>query len=51
MMVMHDEEDINDVWKKIWQLKVQERVKSFVWMFGHDRLLTNFQKSMKGMGE
>lgn len=27
-------------WLKIWRLKVQRRVKVFVWLVAHDRVLT-----------
>lgn len=37
-------------WWKIWKLKVQERVHYFVWLMSHDRLLTNYDKSLKGLG-
>jgi hypothetical protein len=29
------------VWKKIWRLNVTERVRCFIWLFMHSRLLTN----------
>jgi hypothetical protein len=34
----------------IWRLRVPERVKTFVWLLHHDRLLTNFNKSKMGLG-
>jgi hypothetical protein len=33
------------IWKKIWKLQIPERVRSFVWLMKHDRLLTNYRKS------
>jgi hypothetical protein len=41
---------INLVWLQIWRLKVPERVKSFVWLVKHDRLLTNDRKHIMGLG-
>lgn len=35
----------------MWKVKVQEKVKSFAWVLGHNRLLTNLQKSHKGLGD
>lgn len=28
-------------WKRIWQLKAQERIKVFMWLLAHDKILTN----------
>jgi hypothetical protein len=42
--------DIDDSWKKIWKLKVPERVRMFVWWMHHERILTNFHKSRMGLG-
>lgn len=28
-------------WKRIWKLKVQQCVKTFIWTLSHDRILTN----------
>lgn len=28
-------------WKKVWSLKVQQRIKLFVWLLAHRKLLTN----------
>lgn len=33
-------------WSKVWDLKVPERVRYFVWILKHDRLLTNHQISI-----
>jgi hypothetical protein len=38
------------MWKKIWKLQVPERVRSFIWLLKHGRLLTNYRKSKMGMG-
>ncbi|CAI8583459.1 unnamed protein product [Vicia faba] len=37
-------------WNKIWKALVPKRCKSFLWILKHDRLLTNFSKSKKGLG-
>lgn len=29
-------------WRMIWKLQVQQRVKAFLWILAHDRLLTNY---------
>jgi hypothetical protein len=36
-----DVHTIDPVWHQIWRLNVPERVRAFVWMVKHDRLLTN----------
>ncbi|PNY05394.1 ribonuclease H [Trifolium pratense] len=38
-----DEWDV--VWRRIWRLQVLERVRSFIWLVRHDRLITNYRKS------
>ncbi|KAK2379785.1 Polynucleotidyl transferase, ribonuclease H superfamily protein [Trifolium repens] len=42
--------EINFLWRKIWKLHVAERVRSFIWLVLHERLLTNYRKSKMGMG-
>jgi hypothetical protein len=42
-------EDEN-VWSKIWKLQMSERVRSFIWLLKHDRLLTNYRKSKMQLG-
>ncbi|MCH79274.1 putative non-LTR retroelement reverse transcriptase [Trifolium medium] len=32
-------------WLNIWKLQVPERVRSFIWLVRHDRLITNYRKS------
>lgn len=39
-----------DDWKKIWKLKVMERIQYFVWKMQHDGLLTNQKKARMGLG-
>lgn len=51
MMATHEDEKKIEGCRKIWKVKVQEKVKSFAWVLGHNRLLTNLQKSHKGLGD
>jgi hypothetical protein len=37
-------------WKKIWSLQIPERIRSFIWLLKHGRLLTNFRKSKMSLG-
>jgi hypothetical protein len=39
----------NSVWHKIWKIKVPERIRAFIWLAMHDRLLTNSNKSKMGL--
>lgn len=41
---------VEEEWKMIWKIIDLERCRSFVWLMNHDRLLTNFRKSKKGLG-
>jgi hypothetical protein len=45
-----DVHTIDLVWHQIWRLNVPERVRAFVWMVKHDRLLTNERKHQMGLG-
>lgn len=36
-------------WSLIWKLRVQQRIKDFLWLVSHDRLLTNFARWHWGM--
>lgn len=41
----------HNIWNQIWRLRVEVRVKFFIWIvFLHERLLTNFQKSKMRIG-
>lgn len=44
------EDSVNEGWMMVWMLNVPERVRTFMWLLKHDRLLTNLSKSRKGMG-
>lgn len=37
-------EDQWDGWLLIWKLRVQQRVKVFIWMLAHGSILTNFRR-------
>lgn len=37
------------IWKSIWKLNVQERVKIFIWELSHSRLLTNEARWKQGL--
>lgn len=49
-MMQVENNSVDHGWKKIWRLRVLERVKTFVWLLKHGRLLTNHSKSRKGLG-
>lgn len=34
-------EEIWPGWKRIWKLKIQQRIKTFLWLLAHDLILTN----------
>ncbi|KAF7823639.1 ribonuclease H [Senna tora] len=42
------EQSIN--WRNIWNWKRLERVKSFLWLCGHNKILTNAARRHRGMG-
>jgi hypothetical protein len=41
--------DAQPVWNKVWKLNVPERIRTFIWMVVHNRLLTNSLKSVMGL--
>jgi ribonuclease HI len=41
--------DDYSVWSKVWKLMIPERVKAFMWMAMHNRLITNSLKSKMGL--
>jgi hypothetical protein len=45
-----DIEGTGVVWQHIWKLKVPERVRAFIWLIKHGRLLTNERKNRMGLG-
>jgi hypothetical protein len=38
-------EEVTSNWKKAWRINVPERVRSFMWLMMHERLLTNALKN------
>jgi hypothetical protein len=41
---------MDTVWQHIWRLKVLVRVRAFIWIVKHGRLLTNERKYRMGLG-
>ncbi|CAN1786718.1 Putative ribonuclease H protein At1g65750 [Linum perenne] len=41
--------DLQELWTKIWKLRGPNRVKHFLWLAGHDRLLTNEQRVKRNL--
>jgi ribonuclease HI len=39
-----------NVWKTIWKLQVPERVRCFIWLLKHGRILTNYRKNKMKLG-
>jgi hypothetical protein len=39
----------DDIWKYMWKLQVTERVKYFMWLVCHDRILTNSRRARMGL--
>ncbi|GAU34558.1 hypothetical protein TSUD_219420 [Trifolium subterraneum] len=40
-----NDEERDEGWLNIWRLQVPERVRSFIWLVRHNRLITNYRKS------
>lgn len=38
----------DDVWHRIWKLRVPDRIQAFIWLIKHERLLTNDKLSKWG---
>ncbi|XP_045810455.1 uncharacterized protein LOC123904892 [Trifolium pratense] len=45
MLCNFNDDEWDVVWRRVWRLQVPERVRSFIWLVKHDRLLTNYRKS------
>ncbi|KAF7844979.1 putative ribonuclease H protein At1g65750 family [Senna tora] len=41
----------HDFWKHLWKWKGMEKVRSFLWLCGHDRLLTNVARMWRGIAD
>ncbi|KAF7815419.1 ribonuclease H [Senna tora] len=39
----------NKVWSRIWHLHVPQRIRSFLWLCAHNKLLTNEERAKRGM--
>ncbi|MCH79377.1 putative non-LTR retroelement reverse transcriptase [Trifolium medium] len=50
IMCNFDDEHVDVLWSKIWKLNVPERIRQFIWIVKHDRLLTNSRKNKMGLG-
>ncbi|KAF7806896.1 protein lin-12 [Senna tora] len=44
-----DEDQPNRYWRLLWKWKGMERIRSFLWLCGHDRLLTNEARKRRGL--
>ncbi|KAK8562688.1 hypothetical protein V6N12_010759 [Hibiscus sabdariffa] len=42
---------VNKVWKKVWQLRVPQWVRVFIWLSLHERLLTNAEQVLRHCAE
>lgn len=49
-LTSHNEVAVDQDWAKIWRIDISERVRSFLWLLKHNRLLNFFNKSLKGLG-
>lgn len=38
-----------DGWKRLWRLRVQQRITVFLWMMAHERILTNSMRWLSGL--
>jgi hypothetical protein len=45
-----DSLDVDSDWRKVWSLEVQERIRHFMWIVKHNRLLTNYMKHKMHLG-
>ena len=39
----------NTWWKDVWKLQVPQRVKTFIWVLYHGKLMTNKERCHRGM--
>ncbi|XVE58507.1 hypothetical protein DITRI_Ditri04bG0175000 [Diplodiscus trichospermus] len=42
------EGDGDNIWKEIWKLEVPNRVRAFMWLVKHQRLMTNSERARRG---
>ncbi|CAJ2673373.1 unnamed protein product [Trifolium pratense] len=50
MLCEYDHDHVVDKWDHIWKLQVAERIKYFMWLVQHNRLLTNSTKAKMNLG-
>ncbi|PNY15946.1 ribonuclease H, partial [Trifolium pratense] len=51
LMICNFTENFDDtIWAKIWRITVAERIRSFIWLVKHNRILTNYRKSKMNLG-
>jgi len=41
---------VNQVWSRIWKLQAPQRIKFFLWLVAHERLMTNAHRVQRGLG-
>jgi ribonuclease HI len=51
LLCRFNDDDWNTDWVRIWKLNVPERVRSFMWLVRHDRLITNYRKNKMHIGD
>ncbi|GAU25543.1 hypothetical protein TSUD_259770 [Trifolium subterraneum] len=44
-----NKDDAHYMWGRVWKLKAPERVRTFIWLVMHNKLLTNSLKSVMGL--
>jgi hypothetical protein len=42
MLCRFNDDERHADWQLIWKIKIPERVRCFVWLIRHDRLITNY---------
>lgn len=38
-------------WRRTWKLRVEQRIRTFLWLLSHDSLLCNFNRWRKGIAD
>ena len=51
MLCKFNDDSSDPTWLRIWSLKIPERIRSFIWLVRHDRLITSSRKSQMHIGE
>ncbi|XP_074318679.1 uncharacterized protein LOC141655501 [Silene latifolia] len=49
----HDDIPVNNftAWPLIWKLPVQQRIRFFIWLSAHDRVMTNYNRVRRGLSD